>query len=126
MGNNNHAKSEAASDQEALKKAHQQYVASGGKPMPNLDDLKPNERLHHCEYYLLADSIPVVFLVSHEGNRYGARRPGDTPGSLKPDVSLISKFEKDPIDFTPIGEEEFKQRLRDYVRRPPVIDSKGR
>ncbi|MDR0779723.1 MAG: hypothetical protein LBF16_03385 [Pseudomonadales bacterium] len=102
------------------------YAASGGKPMPDFDDLKPNDRLHHCEYYLMGNRIPVAFLVSHDGNRYGARRPGDKPGSLVPDATLISKLERDEVDFTPLGEEEFRQHVRDYVRLPPVKDGRGR
>lgn len=108
----------------ALESARQQYIASGGKPMQPDEPKDPN--FSHYEYHLLVDTIPVRFMIDHEGRKYGAHRPGDKPGTLKPDVSLLSKFDREAIDFTEIGKAEFEQRLRDYVRRPPVKDSQAR
>jgi hypothetical protein len=109
---------------EGIRKAHEKFLASGGKTMQKEEATDPH--FNRYEYHLLVDSIPVRFMIDHEGRKYGAHRPGDKPGTLKPDVSLLSKFDREAIDFTEIGKAEFEQRLRDYVRRPPVIDSKGR
>ena len=51
----------------------------------SMNPLEPykDEQLGHFEYYKLADSIPICFLVDKEGYRYGALVPGSTRGSLE-------------------------------------------
>jgi hypothetical protein len=111
---------------EGIRKAHEKFLASGGKTMTT-EPAKPDPNFSHYQHYLLVDTIPVRFLIDHQGRRYGAEGPGEKQGTLMPNVRLLSQFDNNEIDFTPIGEEAFKQRLRDYVRRPPVVDSgKGR
>ena len=124
MTGEQHAKPEASAASAALQKAHQQYVASGGKPMTN-DHPESNPQFDHFKYYLMGDTVPVRFSAAKDGGFFDAERPGEQKGSLVRDISLIFKRDKPFSEFEEIGKAEFDQRLRDYVRRAPVIDSKG-
>ena len=73
------------------------------------------DRLDHYEHYLLGEAVPVRFKVDKQGGHYGAERPGETQGSLRGDPTLLSKLDFKPEEFTEIGEEEFRQRVRDFV-----------
>lgn len=83
-------------------------------PKPEHD---PEGRLSRYEYYVFANHTPVCFLVSKDGNRYGARRPGKEKGSLEPDATLLSTYDLGAEEFSPIGEQEFSQRVRDFSPR---------
>ena len=77
----------------------------------------PDDRLSHCEYMLYVTHIPVCFWVDKDGGRYGASVPGKEKGSLVPDATYLSKYFSDTDEFSPIDQNEFEQRVKDYESR---------
>lgn len=91
--------------------------------MTNRWEWEKESRFCRNEYFLLGDVTPVIFLVDKAGDRYGACRPGDAPGELKPDATLLSKFDIHPEEFEEVGEAEWRRRLSRFAPRIVPADS---
>lgn len=88
-----------------------------------MENTQSDPRFSRAEYYLLNGNMPVSFLLDADGNRYGARKPGVQQGTLVPDATLLSRFDANPEDFSPVGEEVFRQAVRNYETAPAVTAS---
>lgn len=98
------------------------------------EEKEDGDRLKRLDYYLYAGDIPVCFLVGHDeghgswpaNGRYSACWPGEEQGSLAHNPRMMSKFGEDEDEFVKIGEEEFRQRLADYVPRKVTLSDESR